>query len=40
MFLSGKALLIYKAKQVTTAIQAIIITATTIFIIGGLMIAL
>lgn len=40
MFLSDKALLIYKAKQIIVAIQAIIITATAIFIIGGLMIAL
>lgn len=40
MFLSGKALLIYKAKRVATTIQAILITTTAIFIIGGLMIVL
>lgn len=40
MFLSGKALLIYKAKQVASIIQAIIIIAITIIIIGSLMITL
>lgn len=39
MFLQGKALFIYKAKRIATAIQAILITTTAIFIIGGLMIA-
>lgn len=40
MFLSGKALLIYKTKRIAVAIQAIIITTTAIFVIGGLMVAL
>ena len=37
MFLSGKALLIYKA---ISAIEAVTVVATTLFVIGGMLIAL
>lgn len=40
MFLSGKALLIYKAKQIISAIEAVAMVATALFVIGGMLIAL
>ena len=40
MFLFGKALLIYKAKRIISAIEAIAMVATALFVIGGMLIAL
>ena len=40
MFLSGKALLIYKAKQIISAIETVAVVTTALFVIGGMLIAL
>ena len=40
MFLFGKALLIYKAKQIISAIEAVTVVATALFVIGGMLIVL
>ena len=40
MFLSGKALLIYKAKQIISAIEAIAMVIVTVITLGGMLIAL
>lgn len=40
MFLSGKALLIYKAKQIISAIEVIAMVMVTVITLGGMLIAL
>ena len=40
MFLSGKALFVYKAQQIISAIEAVTVVAATLFVIGGILIAL
>lgn len=40
MFLFGKALFVYKAKQIIFAIEAVTVVATALFVIGGMLIAL